>query len=41
MYAIDDAKVYRGFSKVNLNAIQATLHKTIPWIKKSSKGRQE
>jgi hypothetical protein len=41
LYAIDDAKVYKGFSKVSLKAIQATLHKTIPWTKKASKGRQE
>jgi hypothetical protein len=40
-YAIDDAKVYQGFSKMNLKAIQATLHKTIPWTKKPNKGRQK
>jgi hypothetical protein len=40
-YAIDDAKVCQGFSKSNLKAIQTSLQKTITWIKKLGKGKQE
>jgi RNase H-fold protein (predicted Holliday junction resolvase) len=40
-YAIDDAKVYQGFSKISLKAIQTSLQKTITWTKKLRKGKQE
>jgi len=32
-YAIDNAKVYHGFSKVNLKGVQTSLQKTITWTK--------
>ncbi len=40
-YATNDAKVYLGFKKVNLKAIQTLLQKKIIWTKKSGKGKQE
>lgn len=40
-YAIDNAKVYHGFSKVNLKGVQTSLQKTITWTKKIRKRRQK
>jgi hypothetical protein len=41
-YAIDNnAKVYHGFSKVNLKGVQTSLQKTITWTKKFRKRRQK
>jgi hypothetical protein len=40
-YAIDNARVYYGFSKVNLKGFQTSLQKTITWTKKSKKRRQK
>jgi hypothetical protein len=38
-YATNDAKVYLGFKKVSLKAIQTLLQKIIIWTKKSGKGK--
>jgi hypothetical protein len=40
-YAIDNAKVYHGFSKVSLKGVQISLQKTITWTKKFRKRRQK
>jgi hypothetical protein len=40
-YAIENAKVYHGFSKLNLKGVQTSLQKTITWTKKSRKKRQK
>ncbi len=40
-HAIDNAKVYHGFSKVNLKGVQTSLQKTITWTKNFRKRRQK
>jgi hypothetical protein len=40
-YAIDDAKVCQGFSKISLKVIQTSLQKIIIWTKKIGKGKQK